>query len=66
MAAWNAYKEQVQKWRCTTSLEKNAKVTEIERKNDLLIEKQLDLRCPCTEVPSGEFLGVHLQSAAQA
>ena len=66
VAAWNAYKELVRKWLCTTSLERNAKVTEIERKNDLLIEKELDLRCPCTEVPTGEFLGVHLQSAVQA
>ena len=66
VAAWNAYNELVRKWLCTTSLERSAKVTEIERKNHLLIEKELDLRCPCTEVPTGEFLGVHLQSAVQA
>ena len=66
VASWNAYKERVQKWQCTTALERNAKASEIERKNDLLIEQQLDLRCPCTEVQNGELLGVHLQSAAQA
>ena len=50
VAAWDAYKEQVQKWQRTTALEKNAKMSDIERKNGLLIESKVDLRCPCTDV----------------
>ena len=66
VAAWNAYKERVQKWQCASALEKNAKMADIERKHGLLIESEVDLRCPCTDVQREETLGVHLQSCAQA
>ena len=44
VSAWNDYKERVQQWQCNTELHK------IERTNADLITKQLDLRCPCTEL----------------
>jgi len=63
---WIDYKERVQKWQCSNELTKNAKKTEIERTNLKLMEDELDLRCPCTEIEKEKTLGVHLQSCNQA
>ena len=41
VSAWNDYKERVQQWQCSTELHKNAKITEIDRTNGILITKEL-------------------------
>ena len=66
VSVWNDYKERVRAWQCNTEMDTNAKITEIERRNAELINKTLDLRCPCTEIEKEEVLGVHLQSCTQA
>ena len=58
VSAWNDYKERVRAWQCNTEMDKNAKITEIERRNAELINKTLDLRCPCTEIEKEQVLGV--------
>ena len=41
VSAWTDYKKQVQQWQCSTELHKNAKITEIDRTNGILITKEL-------------------------
>ena len=66
VAQWNDYKQRVQKWQCTTELDRSAKIAEIEKKNTEVLQKELDLRCPAIEIEHADALGVHLQSCAQA